>query len=60
MNTKLVKMVGLVLLTVLAGLTPVLGGCGGGEGEKTAEITIGFLADFTGPSALTSAELHKG
>ena len=60
MDTKLVKMVGLVLLTVLAGLTPVLGGCGGGEGEKTTGITIGFLADFTGPSALTSAELHKG
>lgn len=51
----------LVLLAVAIAAAPVLAsGCGEDGGEPTNEVVIGFLADFTGVSALTSIELHKG
>jgi len=49
-----------VLLAVSLVAGPVLLGCGEEKGEKTTDIVVGMLADFTGPAASGCTMLHDG
>ena len=59
MGRKLTKMVVLALLGVLLATLPGLVGCAKEE-EARKEIVIGFMGDFTGPTAATCVDLYKG
>jgi ABC-type branched-subunit amino acid transport system substrate-binding protein len=57
MRSKLSRILLLVVGLLLVG-TSALAGCGGTAAE--GQVVVGFLGDFTGPSAATCDELKKG
>lgn len=59
MPGRVTKVLSAAVLILAIAVVPALAGCSGG-GAEAQQVVVGFLGDFTGPSAATCKELHKG